>query len=240
VIWEKWQAVLEPLRASLNKMLGKAWEEWEIPHEVAKGWSIQAQSVHAEWWQARISRQKEIDASIAAKAEFEYLYDKPYIDRDRVRVAGPFTVESLSPHRTLAVDWNDELIDINRAAEGRREAPDRDEAATDFAHMILENLRAAGVQQAHKEDRITFTGGLKGYPGRFICAEGIFMEGDRQKRAGISSVPSLARLRDPTLSPRQGKRAMPGSMFSLPARSTMKPTPRSSTSLFAFLCSRLG
>ena len=67
--------------------------------------------LHAEWWQARIARQKEIDASIAAKAEFEYLYDKPYEDKKKVRVAGPFTVESLSPHRVLGVDENDELID---------------------------------------------------------------------------------------------------------------------------------
>ena len=63
----------------------------------------------------RIARQKEIDASIAAKADFEYLYDKPYEDKKKVRVAGPFTVESLSPHRVLGVDENDELID--RAAK---------------------------------------------------------------------------------------------------------------------------
>ncbi len=63
-----------------------------------------AEELHAEWWQARIARQKEIDASIAAKAEFEYLYDKPYDDKKKVRVAGPFTVESLSPHRMLGVD----------------------------------------------------------------------------------------------------------------------------------------
>ena len=67
--------------------------------------------LHADWWQARIARQKEIDASIAAKAEFEYLYDKPYETTKKVRVAGPFTVESLSPHRVLGVDENDELID---------------------------------------------------------------------------------------------------------------------------------
>ena len=70
-----------------------------------------AKKLHAEWWEQRIARQKEIDASIAAKAEFEYLYDKPYEDKKKVRVAGPFTVESLSPHRVLAVDENDELID---------------------------------------------------------------------------------------------------------------------------------
>ena len=62
------------------------------------------------------------------KADFEYLYDKPYVDKDRIRVAGPFTVESLSPHRTLAVDWNDELIDTpgrRGQARGRRTATRR-------------------------------------------------------------------------------------------------------------------
>ena len=75
--------------------------------------------LHADWWQARIARQKEIDASIAAKAEFEYLYDKPYEDKKTVRVAGPFTVESLSPHRVLGVDENDELIDPIAKRHGR-------------------------------------------------------------------------------------------------------------------------
>ena len=76
------------------------------------------QQLHAEWWQARIARQQEIDASIAAKAEFEYLYDKPYEDKKRVRVAGPFTVDSLSPHRVLGVDENDELIDPLKESGG--------------------------------------------------------------------------------------------------------------------------
>ena len=47
--------------------------------------------LHRQWWEQRIARQREIDASIAARAEYEYLYDKPYEDRSRVRVAGPFT-----------------------------------------------------------------------------------------------------------------------------------------------------
>ena len=68
-------------------------------------------ALHAEWWEARIARQKEIDASIAAKAEFEYLYDKPYPDNSRIRVAGPFTVESLSPHRVWRSDEDDSLIE---------------------------------------------------------------------------------------------------------------------------------
>ncbi|WP_210168206.1 site-specific DNA-methyltransferase, partial [Microvirga massiliensis] len=163
VIWERWQETLEPLRVALNRALGKAWEEWEIPREADSEWPVATKDAHARWWEARIARQKEIDASIASKAEFEYLYDKPYIDRDRIRVAGPFTVESLSPHRTLTVDWNDELITRGFGETGPGSRYDGPAPAKDFAGMILEQLKAAGVQQAHKEDRITFTS-LTGWP----------------------------------------------------------------------------
>jgi adenine-specific DNA-methyltransferase len=172
--------------------------EWEIPRQAPAGWPAEAQAALERFWQARIARQKEIDASIAAKAEFEYLYDKPYVDAAKVRVAGPFTVESLSPHRTLAVDWNDELIDTFAAAEGRRQAAEAPREFTDFAHMILENLKAAGVQQAHKEDRITFTS-LKGWPGKWVAAEGTFMEGEVQRRAGIFIGPEFGTVSRPDL-----------------------------------------
>jgi adenine-specific DNA-methyltransferase len=129
VIWDKWQQTLEPLREHLNKALGTSWEEWEIPRSLDEAkrnpGSPSSDSADAasglleQWWRARIARQKEIDASIAAKADFETLYDKPYEDKKKVRVAGPFTVESLSPHRVLGVDENDELIDrIGESGEG--------------------------------------------------------------------------------------------------------------------------
>src|SRR5439155_18749452 len=111
VIWKKWQTTLEPLRERLNSALKRRWQDWEIPREVDAKWPAAAKKLHGDWWQARITRQKEIDASIAAKADTEYLYDKPYVDNRKVRVAGPFTVESVSPHRVLGVDENDKLID---------------------------------------------------------------------------------------------------------------------------------
>ena len=178
VIWDKWQAVLEPLRESLNAALRKSWREWEIPREADAFWLDVATKLHADWWAARIARQKEIDASIAAKAEFEYLYDKPYDGKKKVRVAGPFTVESLSPHRVLGVDENDELIDTlkeNGPGYGDRQT---------FPEMILDNLKTAGVQQAHKSDKITFTA-LTPWPGDLVCAEGRYLEGDTEKRAAI-------------------------------------------------------
>jgi adenine-specific DNA-methyltransferase len=196
VIWEQAQTVLEPLRATLNTALTKTWQEWEIPREAGKDWPAEAKKAHAAWWQARIARQKEIDASIAARADVEYLYDKPYEDKSRIRVAGPFTVESLSPHRTLAVDWDDELIDPNKPKKGMAEGQER--LPQDFAGMILENLRSAGVQQARKEDRISFSS-LKGWPGNFICAEGRFMEGEHERRAGILIGPEFGTLTRPDL-----------------------------------------
>ena len=111
VIWERWQETLEPLREDLNARLDCDWEEWQIPREASEDWPAEATETHRLWWEARIARQQEIDESIAAKADYEYLYDKPYEDNRKVRVAGPFTVESLSPHRVLAVDENDELLD---------------------------------------------------------------------------------------------------------------------------------
>ena len=179
VIWEQWQATLEPLREKLNAALQKTWQEWEIPREADEKWPDDASALHADWWQARIARQQEIDKSIAAKAEFEYLYDKPYDDKKTVRVAGPFTVESLSPHRVLGVDENDELID------GMEEDGAEYGAKQSFPQMILVNLETAGVQQAHKEDRITFTS-LTPWPGEgHVCAEGRYLEGEEEKRAGI-------------------------------------------------------
>lgn len=176
VIWDKFQTELEPLREALNKALGKQWQEWGIPREADAKWSEVAKKLHAEWWQQRIARQKEIDASVAAKAEFEYLYDKPYEDKKKVRVAGPFTVESLSPHRVLGVDEEDNLID--HVAETQAEY------GQDFASLILANLRTAGVQQAHKADKIEFTS-LEPWPGDLICAEGRYLENEQVKRAGI-------------------------------------------------------
>ncbi len=168
--------------------------EWEIPRDKPDDWPDSTTKPLAEFWKARIARQKEIDASIAASADQEYLYDKPYEEKNTVRVAGPFTVESLSPHRVLAVDQDDELIDPNATQ------PDRSHEEADFANVILETLKVSGVQQAHKEDKIDFTS-LTGWPGQYICAEGRYVEGESntEKRAGIFIGPEFGTVSRPDL-----------------------------------------
>src|SRR5260370_6494792 len=75
----------------------------------------------------------------------------------------------------LGVDENDELIDPLKKADDRS-----------FDQMILENLKTAGVQQAHKEDRITFTA-LTPWPGSLVCAEGRYAEEGQAKTSGAKT-----------------------------------------------------
>ena len=194
VIWDQYQTLLEPLRNKLNAALKVDWNEWQIPNDADAKWKEEAKDIHAEWWKQRIARQKAIDASIIAKAEFEYLYDKPYENNKKVRVAGPFTVESLSPHRVISVDEDGEWIDGQPKSKSGR----KDEA--DFVQMILENLKTAGVQQAHKEDKISFSS-IAPWPGYFVCAEGKYFEssGKSEKRAAIFVGPEFGTVSRPDL-----------------------------------------
>lgn len=176
VIWEEYQQKLEPLRIELNSKLDEDWEDWEIPFDADEMWSEDVRKLHSSWWKNRISRQEEIDKSIAQKADVELLYDSPFEDSTKVRVTGPFTVESLSPHRVVPAD-EEELYDLANSSEA-------DVASNDFAKMVIENLKSAGVHQAAKDDRITFTA-ISGWPGSFIAAEGHYTEGELEKRAAI-------------------------------------------------------
>ena len=221
VIWERWQETLVPLLEKLDVVVSEEWKvksrrtshsslstnhslaEWEVPRDLPKQWPPEAAPLHEQFWKARVARQCEIDASIAAKADYEYLYDKPCQDKKKVRVAGPFTVESLSPHRLLGVDEDDELIDeaddrARNVAEARLGYGD----TQDFTGMILDNLKTSGVQQAHKEDRISFSA-IRPWPGDLVCAEGTYVEGNAdsgpQRRAGIFIGPEFGTVSRPDL-----------------------------------------
>lgn len=213
VIHAKWQEKLEPIRAELNKLLDKKWEEWEVPRPIViarseatrqsdttnreiasledarnddEKWMItmkgeeveikgKAKKLLAEWWKLRRERQKEIDDSIASRADTELLYDQPYEDSKRIRVTGPFTVESLSPHRVLSTA--DENLD---GLVSGREAMQQQ----DFVSMILDNLRKAGVQNTIRKERLKFER-LDSFAGIYINATGEYLEEGKTKRCAI-------------------------------------------------------
>jgi len=149
----------------------------------------------------------EIDAAISRHAETETLFDQPYEDKKRVRVSGPFTVESLSPHRTISAEERKELtVDF----EGRRSAkiigPDK------FGQMIIDNLRKAGVQNTVKNERLKFDS-LEPHPGEWIHAEGRFTEADgKQKRAAVCIGPEFGSV-EPALVKEAAKEAVRGVGF---------------------------
>ena len=178
----------------INKILERNYTIETLPEHPVDLWENEELiELHRQWWELRIARQQEIDASIAANADFEYLYDKPYEDKKKVRVAGPFTVESLSPHRTLGVDEHGDVMDtVADAREGY--------GGQDFPSMILETLRRSGIQQAHKEDRIAFDA-LTPWPGRLVCAVGTYTEGEtgQQKKAGLLVGPEFGSVSRPDL-----------------------------------------
>ena len=193
VIWEKHQETLEPLREKLNSALGTSWEEWEIPRAAEDDWSRKARLLHSRWWEERISRQKEIDAAIARHADTETLYDRPYEDNKRVRVCGPFSVESLSPHRVLSTADENQDGAVSEQ-EGRKQQ--------DFAAMILENLKKAGVQNTRKSERLRFDR-LDPYAGAWLHAAGEYTDAKgKTRRVAVSIGPEHG-----TVGPHQVKEA---------------------------------
>jgi adenine-specific DNA-methyltransferase len=122
----------------------------------------------------------EIDAAIHKHAETETLYDQPYEDKGVVRVTGPFTVESLSPHRMLPAGKDQAAP----SGDGTPRSPEG------YLATILDNLRKAGVQNMVKNERLTFDR-LDAFPGEYIQAEGTYSEGGASKAVRVSVGPEF-------------------------------------------------
>jgi adenine-specific DNA-methyltransferase len=136
---------------------------------------------------------EEIEAAIARYAESELLYDKPYEDNKRVRVTGPFTVESLSPHRVLSTDDDRPASEV----DGQRSSP-----PAQFETMIVDNLRKAGVQNTKKGERLVFEQ-LNIHPGTWIHASGTYTDASgKTRRIAVSIGPEHG-----TVSPMQVREA---------------------------------
>jgi len=122
----------------------------------------------------------EIDAIIAHNADTEPLFDRPYEDKKVVRVSGPFTVESLSPHRVL-VDGPEDVA--------ANEPPPQQDAGR-FVTTIIDNLRRAGVQNTKRDERLVFTR-LDPYPGVFVQGFGEYVEAGATKNVAIAIGPEF-------------------------------------------------
>ncbi len=148
---------------------------------------------------------EEIDAAIARHADTELLVDQPYEDKKTVRVTGPFTVESLSPHRVLSVADDD--------MDGRVSEKEA-HYQVDFTTMIIDNLRKAGVQNTKVQERLKFDT-LSPYAGSWLQAAGEYTESDgKVKRVAVSIGPEHGTL-GPTQVKEAAKEAVQGIGFDL-------------------------
>ena len=136
---------------------------------------------------------EQINAAISRHAETETLYDQSYEDNKCVRVCGPFSVESLSPHRVLSTADENQHGSVTEQ-EGRKQQ--------DFSTMILENLKKAGVQNTRKSERLSFDR-LDPYAGAWLHAAGEYTDADAQsRRVAVSIGPEHG-----TVGPQQVKEA---------------------------------
>jgi len=136
---------------------------------------------------------QQIDDAIARHSDIETLYDQPFEDNNRVRVCGPFSVESLSPHRVLSTaDENQDGTVTEHEARKQQ----------DFATMILDNLKKSSLQTTRKNERLIFDR-LDPYAGSWLHATGEYTDSDgKTKRVAISIGPEHG-----TVGPQQVKEA---------------------------------
>jgi len=174
-IHAKGQEQLEPIRGRLNTLLKQNWQEWEVPREAEESWPVEAQELLKQWRNLHRQRQAEIDDSIARNSEQETLYDQPYEESKVIRVTGPFTVESLSPYKPISPT----VAASQPAAE--REAQEQGNAGK-FEQDIIDNLRAAGVQNTIQGERIEFDLLEPADGGIYIQAEGEYTDKNDQVR----------------------------------------------------------
>jgi adenine-specific DNA-methyltransferase len=155
-------ALGQELAARPEKDVSKGFVYKQVPHITLKSIANNPDI------RATMSRQ-DLEAAIQGHAESETLYDQPFVENNTVRVVGPFTVESLSPHRVIDPT---EQVSLDNHADSQFEA------------TILQNLKVAGVQNTFKHERLTFTI-LEPWAGTYIHAVGEYMENDATKRAAI-------------------------------------------------------
>ena len=174
-IAERYRPKIQHELAVMNQFRpDKQWNEWEVPAPPYGRSDSEPEEMKPFWeafdsfWILKREMQAEIDKAILKHADIELLFDQPYEDSSRIRVTGPFTVESLAPHRVLQTD------DLNQDGQVTNNETAH---AQDFATMILDNLKKAGVQNTRKGERLKFDS-LEPFAGTWIHAKGIYTDAD--------------------------------------------------------------
>lgn len=158
-IYDEKHPAIEAALTELNKSFGQKYQEWEVPFECPEDWSAAAKKAFEVFHAARQAMQKAMDRSIADNADQEILYDQPAIAKDKLRIAGPFSVEAVPAPTVLALaEGADQAqsadaadITVARSGETNRQTTWRDE-------LLRTGIRGKGGQKLEFADLETLPG----------------------------------------------------------------------------------
>ena len=159
-----------------------AWQEWEVPFDTDPDWTETLQETLTDYRVAWRAKMDEVNECIAAASEGEELVDQPEVDRKRIRVGGPFTVEAVQPP--------EESLDIDSPIGGEpdempgtfdTESEEHESVnAEAYLDKMIRLLRDDGVQ--FPEDVKQKFATLDPLEGGVLHAEGSWANGDDTER----------------------------------------------------------
>lgn len=110
---------------------GASLQEWEVPFDSPTAWPESVRPAFDAFHAARQAMQRQMDASIAAHADQEVLYDQPAVAKNKLRITGPFTVEAVPFPSVKSLDEASGPLEadasIARTGESGRQHQWRDE-----------------------------------------------------------------------------------------------------------------
>ena len=161
------------------------WQEWEVPFNADPDWPevlSEALNDYRKAWRAKMD---EVKACIAASADGEELVDQPEVDRKKLRVSGPFTVEAVQPAET-SLDSDspiggepEEDLDTFKS-DGVESEPTNAEAYLD---QMIRLLRNDGVR--FPDDQVMKFAALDPLEEDILHAEGSWEDNDEQRNVAV-------------------------------------------------------
>ena len=167
----------------------EAWQEWEVPFDTDPDWPLALSGALTDYREAFRAKMEEVNDCIAASSDGEELVDQPEVDRKKLRVSGPFTVEAVQPaEASLNTDSPigsepEEALDTFEA-DGVENEPTNAEAYLD---QMIRLLRNDGVRFPDNQKMKFAT--LDPLEDGILHAEGSWEGNDENRRVAVAFGP---------------------------------------------------
>jgi len=166
------------------------WQEWEVPFDTDPDWTDTLKEALNKYRQAWRWKMDEVNECIAAASDGEELVDQPEIDRKRIRVSGPFTVEAVQPpeeHLDMESPIAGEPDELDDTFDGTENDTHEDVNAEAYLDKMIRLLREDGVK--FPNDKKQAFAALDPFDGGILHAEGSWENGDVDRRVAVAFGP---------------------------------------------------